>query len=207
VRKEVRTKLKDVEFPQDGQPEPPVGEPQEPEVSEIDAAETSLPMVVAQRDTYLDQLQRSMAEFANYRKRVEQERLNARKIANRDLLANLVPIVDDFERALANLPDESADASWVEGVRLIERKLEGLLDREDVQQIDALGQPFDPALHEAVAVDPANMQSRVVEVYQNGYMHGDQLLRPAMVKVGNLAEPSDEPTSQENDNFLKGEIN
>ena len=142
--------------------------------------------LVAERDRYLDQLQRSVAEFANYRKRVEQERVNARAFANRDLLTAIAPIADDFERALANVPAEEADSSWVKGVGLIERKLALALEREDVHKIDALGQPFDPAVHEAVAQDPDNTESLVVEVYQNGYTLGDQLLRPVMVRVGNL---------------------
>jgi molecular chaperone GrpE len=76
----------------------------------------------------------------------------------------------------------------VEGVRLIEKKLEGVLERADVRKIDALGQAFDPAIHEAVAQDPDNSQNLVVEVYQNGYTLGNQLLRPVMVRVGNLPD-------------------
>jgi molecular chaperone GrpE len=143
-----------------------------------------LEAVTAERDQYLDQLQRSMAEFANYRKRVEQERMLARKIATRDLLLSLVRIDDDFKRALDAIPEEDADASWLNGVTLIERNLNALLEREGVSQVEALGQPFDPSKHEAVAVDPGSSGTIVNEVFQTGYWHGDQLLRPAMVKVG-----------------------
>jgi molecular chaperone GrpE len=140
--------------------------------------------VVAERDGYLDQLQRSVAEFANYRRRVEGERVKARELATRGILLQILPLVDDLQRALGAVPAESADASWVQGVQLIERKLAALLEREGVVPINETGQPFDPALHEAVATEPGSSQNVVVEVYQTGYRQGDQVLRPAMVKVG-----------------------
>lgn len=142
--------------------------------------------LVAERDSYLDQLQRVAAEYANYRRRNEEGKIQERKNAARELLGQLVPIADDFERALNNVPAEEAQGSWIEGIRLIERKLEGLLERADVHKIEAQGAPFDPAVHEAVVQDPDNSENAVVEVYQNGYTLGNQLLRPAMVRVGNL---------------------
>jgi molecular chaperone GrpE len=141
--------------------------------------------LVAERDSYLEQLQRTAADYANYRRRTESERVQMRKNATRDLLAQLAPIADDFERALAIIPPDQADSSLNVGIRLIERKLASVLTGQDVRKIDALGQPFDPAVHEAVAQDPYNVDNLVVEVYQNGYTLGDQLLRPVMVRVGN----------------------
>jgi len=138
----------------------------------------------SERDSYLDQLQRSMAEFANYRRRVEQEREQAREHASRGLLSQIVPVIDDFERAIAAVSDEEQVSPWVQGIINIERKLMSVLERNGVEQVDALWQPFDPALHEAVATDPGSSGSHVVEVYQNGYRLGSSLLRPAMVKVG-----------------------
>lgn len=145
------------------------------------------PAVIAEeRDRYLDQLQRSMAEFANFRKRVDHERILSRKIATRDLLAGVVPIADDFRRAMESIPENDRERPWVKGVELIERNLTSVLEREGVRPVEALGQPFDPSMHEAVAVEPGSAGSTVVEVFQTGYWHGDQLLRPAMVKVGDL---------------------
>lgn len=141
--------------------------------------------LAAERDSYLDQLQRTAADYANYRRRTENERVQMRKNATRDLLAQLAPIADDFERAMANIPPDQADTSLAVGVRLIERKLASVLTGQDVCKIDALGQPFDPAVHEAIVQDPDNVDNVVVEVYQNGYTLGDQLLRPVMVRVGN----------------------
>jgi len=145
---------------------------------------SELESVVAERDGYLDQLQRTLAEFANYRRRVDQERNQAREFATRDLLRQLVPVLDDLQRAIGSIAEDQRETSWVQGVNMIERKLNGLLEREGVTPIDAIGQPFDPALHEAVASDPDSAGQTVVEVYQAGYRHKNNLLRPAMVRVG-----------------------
>jgi molecular chaperone GrpE len=154
---------------------------------EPEAGEPTLESVSAERDNFLDQLQRTLAEFANYRRRVDQERVQAREFATRDLLRQLVPVLDDLKRALGSIPEENRDTAWVQGVQLIERKLVALLEREGVTPIDAVGQPFDPALHEAVASDPGSSGQTVVEVYQSGYRHRNNLLRPAMVRVGDEA--------------------
>lgn len=140
--------------------------------------------VVAQRDDYLEQLQRSRADFANFRRRVEGERSQAREFATRALLTQIVPVLDDLQRALAIMPEEQAGMPWAQGVVLIEKKLQTILDREGVLKVESLGMPFDPAVHEAVATDPGSTENVVVEVYQPGYRHGQSLLRPAMVKVG-----------------------
>ena len=142
-----------------------------------------------------DQLQRSRAEFANYRRRVEQERQIIRDLANRDALIQFLPVVDDFERALAAVPEAERSNSWLSGIALIQTKLNGILERAGLSPVDALGQPFDPSLHEAVATEPGTAGSHVVEVYQKGYRVGDQLARPAMVKTGNPPADADTETS------------
>jgi molecular chaperone GrpE len=93
--------------------------------------------------------------------------------------------LDDLQRALDAAAD--GDAPWVQGVRNVERKLVSVLERAGVTPLEALGQPFDPALHEAVATEPGSSGSTVVDVYQTGYRLGESLLRPAMVKVGDAA--------------------
>jgi molecular chaperone GrpE len=157
----------------------------EPQGVEADPA-----TIAAERDNYLDQLQRTLADFANFRRRVDQERIQAREVATRDLLRQLVPILDDLKRALRSTPEDQRETAWVQGVQLIERKLVSLLEREGVTPIDAVGQPFDPALHEAVASDPGSGGQTVVEVYQSGYRHRNKLLRPAMVRVGDASDKS-----------------
>ena len=153
------------------------------ETDEMDPFE-ELAKAQSERDSYLDQLQRSVAEFANYRRRVEQEREQLRETAAKNLLQQVVPVLDDLHRAINAIPGEIKDSSWVNGVINIERKFAGVLERQGVTPFESLGQPFDPALHEAVATDPGSSGSVVVEVYQNGYKLGSTLLRPAMVKVG-----------------------
>ena len=150
-------------------------------------AEPSIASLIAERDGYLEQLQRTAADFANFRRRTEQERAVIRQLANRDLLLHVLDVMDDFGRALAAVPEEQRESGWVSGTAMIEKKLHGVLERAGVRPIEALGQPFDPALHEAVASDPDGDGSTVVEVYRQGYNLGDALLRPAMVKVGNSA--------------------
>lgn len=162
-------------------------------------AEADLATIAAERDNYLDRLQRTLAEFANYRRRVEQERVQAREFATRDLLRQLVPVLDDLQRALGSVPEDQREAPWVQGVQLIEKKLLALLEREGVTPIDAVGQPFDPAVHEAVASDPGSGGQTVVEVYQPGYRHRNNLLRPAMVRVGDAAGPMSQGSSPKPD--------
>lgn len=140
--------------------------------------------VRADRDQYLDQLQRSVAEFTNFRRRTEQERAQLVPVVRRDLLAQFLPVVDDFERAMAQVPDDQRENSWIKGLAMIETKFRGVLERADVVTIDPVGESFDPSRHEAVATEPGTNGSTVVEVYQKGYAIGDMLIRPAMVKTG-----------------------
>jgi len=138
---------------------------------------------------YLDALQRERASFINYRRRTDQERAELTQYATSNLLKKLLPVVDDFDRALAAIPaEERKDNRWVEGVELIARKLHAILEQEGVEPIEALGQPFDPNLHEAVAFEEnpdgsGDHQDTVSDVFSKGYKLRDRVLRPAMVKV------------------------
>jgi molecular chaperone GrpE len=134
---------------------------------------------------YLDGWQRSRAEFANARKRLERERANAYRNASVDYVAKMLPILDDFDRALATVPTEIAEDSWFEGLRLVRRKLSTLMDDLSVEPIDAVGLPFDPNMHEALALVEGNGQESgiVVEEVQTGYRIGDKVIRPALVNV------------------------
>ncbi|HYI14495.1 MAG TPA: nucleotide exchange factor GrpE [Thermomicrobiales bacterium] len=133
----------------------------------------------------LDRLQRSHAEFANFRRRIEQERELQRSRATEDLVRKLLPVADDFDRALRSVPDEIEGNPWIEGIRLVERKLWRALEGEGISLMESLGQPFDPSRHEAVMVDEGDgVANTVVEEFQRGYLVNDTVLRPAMVKVG-----------------------
>jgi molecular chaperone GrpE len=139
--------------------------------------------------------QRSAADFANYKRRTEQDREQSLGLANESLLAKLLAIVDDFDRAIVNMPVELRGMGWVEGVVTIDRKLRLLLDSEGLTPIEALGKPFDPHEHEAVVQEdrPGVPEGTVIAELQKGYRLRDRVLRPAMVAVArhNTDEPTD----------------
>jgi len=137
---------------------------------------------------YLDALQRERASFINYKRRMEQERTETVQYASVELLKKLLPVVDDFDRALAAIPEkERINNKWVEGIELIARKLHTILEQQGVEPIEALNQPFDPNLMEAVAFEDnageGDHVDTVSEVFGKGYKLRDRVLRPAMVKV------------------------
>jgi len=136
----------------------------------------------AERDEYLNDLKRVAADFENYRKRVarDQESLVAR--AHERLVKELLPVLDDLERALA-AAEEHEEAKLEEGVRLVHRELKAALDREGLAEIDTNG-VFDPHVHEALLSQPSDArEGSVLEVLQKGYRLGDRVLRPARVVV------------------------
>jgi len=143
----------------------------------VDAAELK-----KERDDYYDRLLRKTAEFDNYRKRTDRERQQLSEAAAADLLQELLPLVDDMERALQA---EGSDAVIRKGVELIHKQLLDILRKRGVRPIEALGADFDPHYHLAVAHDAADgrREGEVIEEFRRGYMLGDRLLRPAMVKV------------------------
>jgi molecular chaperone GrpE len=137
-----------------------------------------------ERDDYYDRWVRKAAEFENYRKRVERERREQADQTVTDLLSELVLVVDDFDRALTVEAGEEAGA-YRKGVELIHAKLYDLLRKHGVAPIEALGADFDPNLHQAVMqeVSPDHREGEVISELRRGYMIGDRLLRPSMVKV------------------------
>ena len=129
-------------------------------------------------------LKRMAADFANYRKRNEAERTEFAKFAKSDLIAKLLDVLDGYDRALATVPEELTLQPWVEGMRLVERKLRGILDAEGLEPIDSVGKPFDPYQHEAVAHLPsAEPEGTVIEEHQKAYRLHDRIIRPALVTV------------------------
>lgn len=137
---------------------------------------------------YLEALQRERASFINYRRRVEQEKAETYQHATAALIKKLLPVLDDFDRALSSIPDsERKGNKWIEGVELIDKKFHSIMEQEGVEAIEALGQPFDPNLHEAVAFEDNSGEGdnvdTVSEVFANGYKLHDRVIRPAIVKV------------------------
>jgi molecular chaperone GrpE len=134
---------------------------------------------------YLDGWQRSRAEFANYKKRVERDQAQVYQNATGSVIKRYLEIMDDLELALKNRPQDEEGAAWSDGVELVYRKFSSILDAEGVTPIEADGQYFDPNLHEAITnEDNSDYESgQIIEVLKQGYLIGDRVLRPATVRV------------------------
>lgn len=165
-----------------GQPDPGSAIPLEEKLSLMQAA---LEASEAKAAEYLDGWQRTQAEFNNYRKRQERERELMNFESTGRVVRRYLPIVDDMQRALKKRPAEGDGAAWAEGMELIYRKLNSILEAEGVTPIEAEGAMFDPNLHEAVVQSESNahQSGQIIEVLQTGYMLGERVLRPAMVRV------------------------
>ena len=162
------------------QNEQPVTDPVDQGTAVADADELQ-----RQRDDFYDRLLRKTAEFDNYRKRVERDRQSMAEAVAADAVKDLLPLVDDLERALkADTGADGAEA-YRKGVELIHRQLLEILRKRGVRAIEALGTDFDPHFHQAIAHEPAEgrRDGEVIEEFGRGYMLGDRLIRPAIVKV------------------------
>jgi len=152
----------------------------------IEALEAELAQATARSEEHLYNWQRSAADFSNYKRRTEDERAQLGQFSNAILIGKLLAVLDDFDRALENVPPEAHDA-WIEGVKLVERKLRTVLESEGVTPIEAVGQPFDPNLHEAVVHEPTadHPDNQVIGELQRGYRLRDRVIRPSLVRVAN----------------------
>lgn len=149
-----------------------------------------------------EQVQRERAELINFRRRKEQEQESLRLRAIESALAKILPVADDFHRAIKSLPPEAENNSWAEGFKLIEANLRRALEAQGVTVMESVGKPFDPTRHEAVMFDESTTgEHMVVEEFQRGYWINDRVLRPAMVKVGSIATDGSEDESNEAQNL------
>lgn len=162
-------------------------EPEVAEIEDVEALKQALAEAQKKAEANLANWQRVQADFINYKRRSEQEMAEVSKFANTTLMLSLLPILDDLDRAFASIPSRLAKLNWVEGVRLIERKLQAILEAQGLSQIKALGEPFDPNFHEAVR-HAKGKEGIVVEELQKGYMLHHRVIRPTMVVVGNGEE-------------------
>lgn len=151
----------------------------------INELQNELQEVRTKADEYLDGWQRSRAEFANYKKRVEREQAQVYQTTTGAIVKRYLEVLDDLERALRNRPQDGEGAAWANGIELVYRKLQTILENEGVKLIQAEGQFFDPNFHEAVTLEESDgyESGQVIEVLQQGYMLGERVLRPAMVRV------------------------
>ncbi len=159
-----------------------------PEVSiaismeDFDAMKTQLAEAQAKTQEFMDALLRERADFTNFRRRSEAEAQQSYRYAAGTTIKKFLAVMDDLERALAHRP---AGDTWADGIELVYRKYQTILDAEGVTRIDAEGKPFDPNLHEAIMQEASDQyeSGTVIAVLQQGYMHGERVLRPALVKV------------------------
>ncbi len=166
----------------------------ESEVAEIEDIEILKQALIEEKkkaEANLAGWQRAQADFINYKRRSEQEKEEMGKFANATLMLDLLHILDDLERAFAAIPPRLDEADWVDGIRLIERKLWASLEAQGLSQIKALGEPFDPNFHEAVRQDKGR-EGIVVEELERGYKLHDRVIRPSKVVVGNGEEEEKE---------------
>ncbi|MGB3716378.1 MAG: nucleotide exchange factor GrpE [Candidatus Promineifilaceae bacterium] len=151
----------------------------------ISELEENLAIAETQAAEYLDGWQRARADYSNARKRLERERAEAYGKAAIDYAKKVLPILDDLDRAIANVPDSVEQHEWYEGIILVSRKMHSILLDLDVERIEAVGQPFDPNIHEALSLTEAEgfESGTVVEELQTGYRLGDKVIRPTLVNV------------------------
>jgi len=161
--------------------------PEVTEVKDVGVLKQALAEEKGKAETNLAGWQRAQADFVNYKRRAEQAKEEISKFANTALMLNLLPTLNDLERALTSIPDDLADVSWVEGIKLIERKLRTTLEAQGLSPIKALGEPFNPHFHEAV-MQGKGKEGVVVEEVQKGYKLYDRVIRPSKVVVGSGEE-------------------
>jgi len=157
---------------------------EEPEAEQPEILEQALAEAREKAEGYLANWQRAKADFIKYKRRSEQEKEELAKFANAQFMLSILPVLDDLERAFDSITPQAAELDWVEGIRLIERKLRSALEAQGLSQIKALGEPFDPNLHEAT-MHSKGEEGIVIEELQKGYMLHDRIIRPTMVVVGN----------------------
>jgi molecular chaperone GrpE len=150
--------------------------------AEIESLKKQLTEAESKTSEYKDSWLRSQADFQNYKKRLERDNEMMYISMKGDIIKKVLPVLDDLERALQN---RRAEDPWADGIELIARKIQNMLESEGVKKIEALGAEFDPNFHEAISHEPADgaQSGSVIGVAQNGYMLGERVIRPALVRV------------------------
>ena len=169
--------------------DPPPGESSRPEAAQKSSGPDLQPQVDAltqEKAALYDQLLRRQAEFENYRRRMEREKGESYSRARGEVLLELLPVVDNFERALSSLEKSETDAAGLRhGIELIHKQFKDALTKFGLEPVESVGQVFDPHFHEAVTIEPTDEheENTIIEEFQRGYKLGEKLLRPAKVKV------------------------
>ncbi len=182
------TERKDNVSPTDG--EPAADAPSsEADPNDVEGLRAKLVEEREKAQTYMANWQRAAADYQNFKRRVDHERTEVGRLANAAFVINLLPLVDDLERALGTVDAKLAGLTWIDGIWLIYRKFQQVLENAGVKEIQAEGQQFDPNVHEAIQEAPGE-DGKVLSVVQRGYMLGDRVIRPAMVIVGRGQGPA-----------------
>ena len=158
----------------------------DPELEEqVASLKTALEELDNKAEEYLDGWQRARAEFANYKKRVLRENMDIRQVARGEVIKLYLDIADDLERALQEKPETRDSEIWVEGIEIIFQKLRARLESEGIKPMNAMGEEFDPNIHEALMKEESEEfeSGLIIEVMQEGYWIGDKVLRPAIVRI------------------------
>jgi len=161
------------------------GAQSDPPTDDLETLRAELAEIEQKADEYLRLAQRTQADFVNYRRRIEEERVQQAAAASLNFVLRLLPVIDDFERALANAAPAELESTWGKGIQLVERNLRKVLEAEDVQRISAEGAEFDPREHEALGRAPSTdvPEGHVLHVVRPGYRKGDRVIRPVQVIV------------------------
>ncbi len=154
-------------------------------LEEVDAMQKELEEAKAQASDFQDRWQRAMADFSNLKRRTEREQSQMKEKAIGDVVTPFLDVLDDLKIAIQNRPKEGEEAAWVEGIALIQRKLQNKLEVQGINTMEVEGEFFDPNFHEAISQEPSeNHESgQIIGVVKPGYMIGNRVIRPAMVRV------------------------
>jgi molecular chaperone GrpE len=163
------------------------------EAEDVGTLKARLEEEKSKAESYLANWQRAAADYQNLKRRAEKEREEYGRLATAALVINILPLLDDLERALTSVDIRLAGLTWVDGIRLIYRKFQAVMEAAGVSEIKAEGETFDPNLHEAVMYGEGE-EGKVVAEVQKGYRLGDRVIRPAMVVVGKKAEQEEPGT-------------
>ncbi|MEM7331622.1 MAG: nucleotide exchange factor GrpE [Chloroflexota bacterium] len=147
--------------------------------------EQQLEAALVEASDYKDRWMRGQAEFANARKRMDKQRIQSYQNALADLAGKILPAIDDLDRAIENVPVAVSEDGWFEGIQLVQKKMISILENFNVKPIEAVGEPFDPNVHEAITMEPSDEYESevVIREMQKGYMIGDQVIRPSLVVI------------------------
>jgi molecular chaperone GrpE len=162
-------------------------------LAQVEALTAERDAALAKADEHLALAQRAQADYANLKRRTAEEREQTLGLANEMLLAKVVALADDFDLAIEHVPADARETPWLEGIAAIDRKLRALLESEGVSPIEALGRPFDPAVHEAMSHVPGTgrPENEVVAEIRRGYRIRDRVLRPSLVAVSDGSGSAD----------------